>query len=142
MIRLADIHPARRLRALTLGAVLAAAGCGGDASMPAAEGGIDRETFIAAYVDLRAVTIRGDSFAISDAERAEVLARHGVTEAELLGFVELHGEDVPFMRAVWDEVEARLDAERILPAEGKTSPAAPASDTAAAPAPRQRPDPR
>jgi hypothetical protein len=111
------LRPARTVHALALALALcgAAPACSGDASTPAASGGIDRETFIATYVDLRAVTIRGDSFAISDAQRADVLSRHGVTEAELLGFAELHGEDAPFMRSVWDEVESRLDAQRVGP---------------------------
>jgi hypothetical protein len=115
MIGSMDLSPTRRLRALALGLALAAAGCGADASTPAAEGGIDREAFIATYVDLRAATIRGDSFAISDDQRTAILSRHAVTEADLLGFAELHGEDVPFMRSVWDEVEARLDAQRVEP---------------------------
>jgi hypothetical protein len=140
MIGSADLPPARRLRALVLGAALAAAACGGDSSKPAAKGAIDRETFIATYVELRAVTIRSDSFAISDAQRADVLARHGVTEAQLLGFAELHGQDVPFMRSVWDEVEARLDAQRVLPADGGAGAGEPAPDTAADPAPPRRPE--
>ncbi len=110
-----DRSPTQGLRALALALALATASCIGDASAPPAEGGLDRETFISTYVDLRAVTIRGDSFAISDAQRAEILSRHGVTEDALLGFAELHGEDVPFMRSVWDEVESRLDALRIEP---------------------------
>ena len=117
MIATEDRSPKHRLRplALALALALAAASCVGDASAPPAQGGLDRETFISTYVDLRAVTIRGDSFAISDAQRAEVLARHGVTEDALLGFAQLHGEDVPFMRSVWDEVESRLDAQRVAP---------------------------
>jgi len=114
MIGSMDLSAARRLRALALGLALAAAACGADASTPTA-GGIDRETFITTYVDLRAATIRGDSFAISDAQRAAILSRHAVTEADLLGFVELHGGDVTFMGSVWDEVEARLDAQRVEP---------------------------
>ncbi|MHB1192400.1 MAG: hypothetical protein ACYC6F_05070 [Longimicrobiales bacterium] len=115
MIATTDRSPKHRLRALALAVTLAAASCVGDASAPPAQDGLDRETFISTYVDLRAVTIRGDSFAISDVQRAEVLARHGVTEDALLGFAELHGEDVPFMRSVWDEVESRLDDLRIEP---------------------------
>jgi len=139
MIGTTHLVPTRRLRALALGLALAAAACGWDSPTPSGESGIDRETFIATYVDLRAVTIRGDSFAVSDAQRSDVLARHGVTEAELLGFAELHGEDVPFMRSVWDEVEARLDAQRVLPDAGGTAPGA--ADTAAAPGSGGRPGP-
>jgi hypothetical protein len=121
---------------------LAAAACGRDGPVRAAKGGIDRETFIATYVDLRAVTIRGDSFAISDAQRAEVLARNGVTEAELLAFAELHGENVPFMRSVWDDVEARLDAQRVLPAGIEGDADVPATDVGGDSVQSRRPSPR
>ena len=140
-IRFPGPTPARALRALGLALALAAAACGGDRPTRAAEGGIDRETFIATYVDLRATTIRGDSFAISDELRTQVVARHGVTEEDLLGFVGVHGEDAPFMRSVWDEVEARLDADRVLPAPGDADTATAAS-APADPTPSQRPRPR
>lgn len=142
MIGSEDLRPPRWFRAFALGAALLAAACGRDGPVRAAKGGIDRETFIATYVDLRAVTIRGDSFAISDAQRAEVLARTGVTEAELLAFAELHGEDVPFMRSVWDEVEARLDAQRVLAAEAGQDTASADSDAGADSALSRRPRPR
>ena len=134
-IRFPGPTPARRLWAVGLALALAAASCGGDGPAPAADGGIDRETFIATYVDLRATTIRRDCFAISDAQREQVLARRSVTEEELLSFVELHGEDADFMRAVWDEVEARLDAERVLasPAEGVAADSAMAQPADPAP---------
>jgi len=115
MIGSEDLRPAPWLRALALALTLAATSCGGETSTPSAQGGLDRETFVATYVDLRAVAIRSDSFAITDAQRATILSRHGVTEETLLGFAEIHGEDVSFMRSVWDEVEARLDAQRVEP---------------------------
>lgn len=107
---------ARRVRALAWGALLGlAAACGGDAASPSTYDGVDRETFIATYVDLRTAAIRAEDHELSDAERARILTRHGVTEEALLGFAAFHGEDVAFMRGVWDEVEARLDAVRFLP---------------------------
>lgn len=104
-----------RLLPVLTSAVALLAGCGGDAAAPADATAIDRETFIAAYVDLRTAAVRSESPEIPDGERAAVLARHGVTEEDLLGFAEAHGRDVAFMREVWDEVEARLDAQRVLP---------------------------
>jgi len=127
------------LRSALLGLALAWAGCGGGASEPAAAGGIDRELFIATYVDLRATTIRSDSFAISDTDRAAVLARHGVTEQQLLEFPELHGRDVEFMRTVWDEVERRLDAERLLPEGNEPTTALPDRSSDPARSDRARP---
>jgi hypothetical protein len=107
---------AARLRGPVLALSLLALACGGGASEPADGGGLDRETFITAYVDLRSAAIRGEGTWLNDADRTSILSRHGVTEDQLLAFAELHGQDVEFMRAVWDEVEARLDAIRVLPA--------------------------
>lgn len=105
----------RFLRAGTLVALAASVACG-RTSPSAADGDIpDRDTFVATYVDLRASTVRAEGMVLPDAQRAEILARHGVTEDQLMGFARVHGQDVEFMRAVWDEVEARMDAERVLP---------------------------
>lgn len=135
-------EPPERARIPTAVAALALAlsACGPNASAPAVAGGIDREVFIATYVDLRATTIRSDSFTVSDAERSAVLARHGVTEQQLLEFADLHGRDVEFMRSVWDDVEARLDAERVLPAG--TEPVAERAEASSDPAPPPRGRPR
>lgn len=75
---------------------------------------VDRDTFISTYVSLRVAALHGDG-ELTDAQRVEVLGRHGVHEDELVGFVDAHGRDVQYMRNVWDEVEARLDATRALP---------------------------
>lgn len=89
--------------------------CGGDPTASTEGSGMDRETFIATYVDLRIAVGRQGTHELSDAERTRILADHTVTEAEFLGFVEIHGADVAFMRAVWDEVEARMDGVRLAP---------------------------
>ncbi len=101
------------LRTALLAVTLGVAACRGGSHSEA--GALDREVFIATYVDLRAAAIRAEGMVLSDAERAEVLARHGVTEEQLVDFARLHGQDVEFMRTVWDEVEARMDGERVLP---------------------------
>ena len=106
---------AARLRGPILALALLAGACGGGASEPAEAGGLDRETFITAYVDLRTAAIRTEGSRLTDGDRTSILSRHGVTEDQLLAFAELHGENVEYMRAVWDEVEARLDAVRVLP---------------------------
>lgn len=95
--------------------VLLAAACSPDTAAPVGGSTVDREVFIATYVDLRVAVIRAEGFELSDKDRATVLARHGITEEDLLGFAEFHGEDVAYMRGVWDEVEARMDAIRVLP---------------------------
>lgn len=90
---------------------LLAAACG-RAPSPAG-GGLDREAFIATYVELRSAAVRQGTAELTDAARTEVLTRMGVTEEALLAFAEAHGADVDFMRAIWDEVEGRLEAIRI-----------------------------
>jgi len=77
----------------------------------------ERDTFVAAYVDLRTATIRSASGKLDESERREILARHGVTEESLLAFAREHGKDVSYMRGVWDEVEARLDSLRLSESE-------------------------
>jgi len=103
------------LRTGLLAAVVVVASCGDGSPSAADGGGLDREAFIATYVDLRAAAVRAEEGVVSDAERAAILGRRGVTEEQLMAFAGRHGQDVEFMRGVWDEVEARMDAERILP---------------------------
>jgi hypothetical protein len=103
-------HLARLLPALI---VAATASCsGGPADAPAAAS-VDQEAFVATYVDLRATAVRSEKGTIDAEQRREILDRHGVTEAGLLAFAEEHGEDVDYMRAVWDDVEAKLDSMRL-----------------------------
>ena len=90
--------------ALLLPALLAAA-CGSD---PAADT-INRETFIDAYVELRMAALDTDSQRVASADREAILDRLGITEDDLIEFVEVHGGDLELMREVWNEVEVRLD---------------------------------
>lgn len=89
--------------------------CGGEPTASPDAVGLDRETFIATYVDLRVAVGRHGTHELTDAERTRILADHGVAEADFLDFVEIHGTDVAFMRAVWDEIEARMDGVRMAP---------------------------
>ena len=72
---------------------------------------IDREVFIATYVDLRMAALETDSARIARADRDEILQRHGVTAGDLEAFAELRGDDLDFMRDVWNEVELRMDVD-------------------------------
>jgi hypothetical protein len=96
----------RRTRWLSGLVVVGMLGCG---SAPGDT--IEREDFISTYVDLRTAAADTDTLRIGDTERAEVLARHGVTGEDLSRFVEVYAEDLEFMREVWNEVEVRLDFE-------------------------------
>jgi type IV pilus biogenesis protein CpaD/CtpE len=90
-----------RLLAAALAALLL--GCG-DSAAP--EGVIDREVFIATWVDLREIA-RTTGDPIPEAERTRVLGENGVTEDQLLGFVAAYGDDPRYMAEVWTEIEAR-----------------------------------
>jgi hypothetical protein len=73
---------------------------------------LDRDTFIAVYVELRVMALRQGAPGLTDQERQEVLDRHQVTEEQIMGFATVHGGDLSFMREVWDEIETLLDAQR------------------------------
>jgi hypothetical protein len=90
--------------------VVAVTACGENDVVPIVEGVIDRETFIATYVDLRAATLAGSELALPDEQRDEVLAGHGVAAEGLEAFVEAYGRDLDYMNGVWSEVESRLEA--------------------------------
>lgn len=95
---------------LLLAGLLVVPGCGEGGAEPREEG-IDRETFVATYVDLRRAAIRDGPDPITPEARDRVLERHGVSSEELLEFVEIHGRDLEYMEAVWDTVEAILGQE-------------------------------
>lgn len=96
----------RRAPAVALLGLAAACSGGGQEAVPGDV--IDRETFIATYVDLRDAAVRSAEFLVSADQRAEILARHGVDAEGLVRFAEAHGRDLEFMNEVWTEVETRL----------------------------------
>ena len=71
-------------------------------------GVIDREVFIATYVDLRDGALGNQLKVLSDEQRERILREHGVTEEQLLAFAEAWGADTEYMTKVWDEVKARM----------------------------------
>ncbi len=88
-------------------------GCGGDGASPDAEQGtITREAFIDAYIALRVVGLRAPQQLIAEEDRRRILSERGVTEEDLLTFVEVHGRDLESMQGIWNDVEARLEALR------------------------------
>lgn len=105
-----------RLHAAALCAVLAlaAVGCSGD-QVRLVEGVIDRDTFIETYVDLRIETLQGPESGLTDEQRDQVLALHGVTAESLLGFVDAYGRELEYMNEVWSEIERRFEAHSSAP---------------------------
>jgi hypothetical protein len=88
--------------------LLALASCSSDTAEPADGEVIDRETFIATYVDLRRAAIRSPDFRLTPEARNEILSRHGVGAQDLIEFAEANGRDLELMNEVWTEVEARI----------------------------------
>ncbi len=86
-----------------------AAGCSGPAGV---EGDIlDRETFIAVYVDLRLAAMDNRSHEIHPTARDSILEAYGVTADELVAFADSHGRDVDYMTELWAEVEELINQE-------------------------------
>lgn len=71
---------------------------------------VSRARFVDTYVDLRIEALRTETETLTDSTRATVLARHGVTEEDLLDFAEAVGGDLDYMRDLWNEIELRLDS--------------------------------
>ena len=92
-------------------------GCAGDGAGPEEET-ISRDTFIETYVALREVGLGAPNQIPSVNDRLDVLEEHGVSEQDLLQFVEVRGRNVDYMRDVWNEVETRIEALRTQPDSG------------------------
>jgi len=99
----------RRQAALWVLIALTAACGGGDAPPP---GTLDREAFIATYVDLRLAALRSGAFSVTSEERDEILRSRGVEPEALLSFVDAYGRDTEYMADLWAEVDTRLTAMR------------------------------
>ena len=89
--------------------------CSGGSAV--SEDTIDRETFVATYVDLRRTTLSSPGQTLSDADRERVLRQNAVSEGELIAFAEARGGDASYMLRVWEEVGARLANPNAAPAE-------------------------
>lgn len=92
-------------RAVVFALAAAVVACGGSERTDV----IDRETFIETYVDLRISALDTDSARLAADDRETILARHGVSEDDLVEFVEAYASELEFMRDVWNEVEVRMD---------------------------------
>jgi hypothetical protein len=114
-IRHHPLCPRLGATALLVAALLASVGAACTRTAPQPAGVIDREVFIAAWVDLRLAALQAPDRRLPVAERARVLREHDVTEEELLAFAEAHGSDIELMKAVWDEVDRRFKDMRPRP---------------------------
>ena len=85
--------------------------CGGEQASEAA-GSIPRDVFVGTYVELRMAALHSPDGRVSPEAKAEILEAKGVTEADLLEYVDAHGERVQFMVEVWAEIDDTLRALR------------------------------
>lgn len=85
--------------------------CGGEQAREPA-GTISRDVFVATYVELRMTALRSPDGRVSPEAKAEILEAKGVTEADLLDYVNVHGARLQFMVEVWAEIDDTLRALR------------------------------
>lgn len=102
---------AARSRVLAILVALLLAACGGSGSAP----GLDRETFIEVFVELRARALQAPDGQLDPATRDAVLAEFEVTQEELRSFVEDRGDEPGVMLETWTEIRNRLEARSNAP---------------------------
>ena len=85
--------------------------CGGDQARDAA-GTISRDVFVGTYVELRTAALHSPNGRVDPEAKAEILESNGVTEADLLDYVDVHGARLEFMVEVWAEIDDTLRALR------------------------------
>jgi len=88
-----------------LGTLLAFAACQND-SAPADL--ISRKQYIDIYVEILRVADESPDSVVASERALAVLARHGVSEDELIAFARNHMDDPRYMVEVWSEIEERL----------------------------------
>ena len=100
--------PRHRLRIIvSMVAITLCSSCSGDTT-DVPEDTAGREAFIGAYLDLRTAALSSGSTDLGDEVRDSILSVYSVTDQDLLDFIDMHGEDVEFMRDLWTEIEVRL----------------------------------
>lgn len=93
--------------------LLGVAGCNREPVNPRAEEAISKELFTEAYVKLRMEGLRSPMMEISLEDRDRILEEVGVTEEELLTFVDVWGADGEFMVEVWGTIDSLMTQERM-----------------------------
>jgi hypothetical protein len=87
--------------------------CSGDEVSPEEALTINRELFLSTYIDLRVAALGTDSGKIGVPDRARILAEKGVSEEDLLEFVEVHGRNIELMSEIWTAVDSALTTLRL-----------------------------
>lgn len=106
----------RLRRAFSLALVALVTACAGDGTPSGEEAStISRDRFIEAYVALRVAALLSADREIAPAERDRILAERGLSEQDLLEFVDVHGPDVEYMRDLWNAVDSTMTELRNQP---------------------------
>ena len=92
--------------------------CDWGESNPRAAEAISADDFVHAYVELRRVGLGSAQGEILPEARDSVLDALGLTEEDLLTFVDVWGEDRVVMESVWAAVDSLLREDRMRPPEG------------------------
>ena len=90
-------------------------GCTSEDPDPRVGATIAREVFVQAYVDLRVAALRSLDQRVSAGARSQILDDLGISEEDLLTFVEVWGEDIDLMKGIWSEVDSILRESRERP---------------------------
>ncbi len=110
---------ARATRALMSSLLWATLACGGEQA-PEAAGTISRDVFVGTYVELRMAALLSPDGRVSPEAKAEILEAKGITETDLLDYIDVNGVRVQFMVEVWAEIDDTL---RALRTEDEPAPA-------------------
>src|SRR5687768_9638624 len=73
------------------------------------DSGLSRDQFIEVFIALRNAKKDARTPAAFEEQKRQILARAKITEADFKSFGQAHAEDLSFMAAVWDTIQARLD---------------------------------
>ena len=103
--------PVNCMRNVAAGAFLCAlAACAGERT-PETPDTISRDAFVGTYVELRMAALRSPDGRVDPSHRDEILAAAGVTDADMLEFVDVNARRVQLMVEVWGEID---DTMRVL----------------------------
>ncbi len=82
--------------------------CAGEPTSAGPEATISSQSFVEVMVQLRTSALLESSGYLPPGEPERILAENGLTADQLRQFVATHGENVPLMADVWEEIERRV----------------------------------
>lgn len=104
------------VRGTALIAILLLSACQRDPGRRSAEpSGITDSQFVSLYVELWQARTKASTSEEYEAQKKQILEQAKVSERALQLFAREHANDIPFMAAVWDSVQNRLNAPGAAP---------------------------